>query len=84
MEVIPYEYYIDDSLDWLRVVRRKKEAKNGEHIAKSRRKYLKSEWVIAILPLSIKLYKDSEGRLFVDEKDIVEWDDYEKYARMFE
>jgi len=84
MEIVPYEYYVDGSLDWLRVVRRIREAIDGSSIPRSRRLYVKSKMVIAVLPLDVRLYKDENGKLFVDEKDISNWDGFDEYERMFD
>lgn len=78
--ITPYEYYVPGSLDWLRVVRRIREAKDGGgEIPESRRLYLVTKDVIAVMPVRMPLYKDEDGRLFVDREDLATWDEFERY-----
>lgn len=82
VEIVPYEYYVD-GLDWLRVVRRIDEAKDGSHVPESRRLYIMSKTVVSVIPDNIQLYKDEKGSVFIDEKDIVEWEEFDKYSNLF-
>ncbi|ASI99399.1 hypothetical protein A3L02_07445 [Thermococcus celer Vu 13 = JCM 8558] len=82
--ITPYEYYVPGSLDWLRVVRRIREAKDGGEIPESRRLYLVTKDVIAVMPVRMPLYKDEDGRLFVDREDLATWDEFERYRGLFE
>lgn len=81
--IMPYEYVLEDSLDWIRALRRIKMAKKGKNIPKSKRLYLKDNILVSILPLEIKLYKDEQDRLFVVEEEVKKWDRYKELEDLF-
>ena len=83
--VIYTEGYFDDAeRDWLRAMRMMKSAQYGAHVVpEERRLYVKDNDVFLYVP-DVPVYKDEEGKLFFDKKDLEGWKKLEKFKDMFE